>query len=125
MTQWIKWNEMPWEEVNENISRKMVMGDRVMMIMYRFRNRAVWQEEKHDAEQGGYIIKGRALLRIPDDDKELVLGPGDGYLIESDRRHSWRYVDDEVIFIDFFSPPRFELLEQKLAPKAAMASPEE
>lgn len=88
-------------------------------------SRGVWQEEKHDAEQGGYIIKGRALLRIPDDDKELVLGPGDGYLIQSDRRHSWRYVDDEVIFIDFFSPPRFELLEQKLAPKAAMASPEE
>ena len=113
---------IPWEEVNENISRKMVVGNRVMMVMYRFRKRAEWPEEKHDAEQGGYMIKGRTLLRLPDGDKELVLGPGDGYLIESNKRHAWKYLDDEVVFIDFFSPPRFELLERKFAPKAETGS---
>lgn len=36
MPYWIKCEEMPWEEVNEQISRKVVMGDRIMMVMYRF-----------------------------------------------------------------------------------------
>jgi quercetin dioxygenase-like cupin family protein len=100
---------LPWEEVKENIYRKVVMGDRMMMVLYRF-----------DApqEQGGYIIKGKILLRLPEEGQEMVLGPGDGYLIESYKRHSWRVLDEEVVLVDFFSPPRKELMKEKFAPDA-------
>lgn len=114
----IKWDQMPWEEVNENISRKVVMRNRMMMILYRFRTILEWPEEKHEAEQGGYIIKGKALLRLPGEKQEIILGPGDGYLIDSNKRHSWKMLEEEVLLVDFFSPPRRELMEQKYAPNA-------
>ena len=114
----IKWDQMPWEEVNENISRKVVIKKRMMMILYRFRTNLEWPEEKHEAEQGGYIIKGKALLRLPGEKQEIILGPGDGYLIDSNKRHSWKMLEEEVLLVDFFSPPRRELMEQKYAPNA-------
>ena len=118
MTDRVIWDQIPWEEVNENISRKVVMGDRMMMVQYRFDPNLEWPEEKHEAEQGGYIIKGRILLRLPDEAKEVVLGPGEGYLIESYKRHSWKILEEGVLLVDFFTPPRKELMKKKYAPSA-------
>jgi len=116
---WIIWEKIPWEEVNDQISRKVVVRDRMMMVMYRFRGFTEWPEEKHKAEQGGYIIKGRILLKLPDEQQEMQLDPGNGYLIESYKRHSWKCLDEEVVFIDIFSPPRMELMKHKYAPNVA------
>ena len=113
-----KWDQIPWEEVNANISRKVITGSHLMMIMYRFQPFQEWPPEKHAAEQAGYILKGRILLRIHDMSQEMPLGPGDGYLIESNKSHSWQVFDEEVKLIDFFSPPRHELLTHKYAPNA-------
>jgi hypothetical protein len=48
----------------------------------------------------------------------MLLGPGDGYLIESNRAHSWKVLDEEVRLVDVFSPPRNELIDHKYAPMA-------
>jgi len=48
----------------------------------------------------------------------LQLGAGDGYLIASNRKHSWQILDEEVLLVDFFSPPRNELIDDKFAPLA-------
>ena len=108
---WTKWDQMPWEDVIEGISRKVVMADRMMMVMYLFAPNQEWPEEKHEAEQGGYVVKGEALLRLPGEGKEMVLGPGYSYLIPSMKAHSWKILDQEAILLDFFSPPRKELME--------------
>jgi quercetin dioxygenase-like cupin family protein len=113
-----KWDEMPWEEVKDGIYRKVVMGDRMMMVMYLFPPNLDWPEEQHEAEQGGYVVKGKAVLRLPGEGREGVLGPGDSYLIPSMKRHSWKILDEETILLDFFSPPRKELMEEKYAPSA-------
>jgi quercetin dioxygenase-like cupin family protein len=118
MTSWTKWDRLPWEEVKENIYRKVVMGDRMMMVLYRFDAPQEWPEEEHEATQGGYIIKGKILLRLPEEGREMVLGPGDGYLIESYKRHSWKVLVEDVVLVDFFSPPRKELMKEKFAPDA-------
>lgn len=89
-----------------------------MMVLYRFEGNQEWPEETHEAEQGGYIIKGKILLRLPGEDREVVLGPGDGYLIASHKRHSWKVLDEEVVLVDFFTPPRKELMTEKFAPDA-------
>lgn len=112
------WRQIPWETVNENISRKLITGKHLMMILYRFQPHQQWPTESHDAEQGGYIIKGNIILRLPDDSHEVLLGPGDGYLIESNRSHSWKVLDEQVLLVDFFSPPRGELINHKYAPLA-------
>lgn len=112
----IRWDEIPWEAVNANISRKMAIGDNLMMTMYRFQPFQEWPPERHVAEQAGYVIKGKITLHLHNDSQEIQLGPGDGYLIESNKSHSWKVKDEEVKLIDIFSPPRHELLKKKYAP---------
>ena len=110
MPSWVKWEKLPWEEVTEKISSKVVMNDGMMMVFYHFRAHSMWPEERHKASQGGYILQGKILLKLPEQGEEIQLGPGDGYLIESCKTHSWEVMGDDVILIDFFSPPRRELL---------------
>ena len=114
----VNWHQIPWETVNEKISRKLVSGKNLMMILYRFQPHQEWPTETHEAEQSGYIIEGNIVLRLPDDGHEAVLGPGDGYLIEANRAHSWKVLDEEVLLVDVFSPPRDELIDHKFAPMA-------
>ena len=111
------WSEIPWERVNESIDRRVVLGDRLMMVMYRFAPDQTWPEEVHEAEQGGYILKGRIELSLPAQGEKHSLGPGDGYRIPSWTPHSWSVLE-ETILIDFFSPPRRELYQEKFAPHA-------
>ena len=119
MQYWIKWDEMPWEEVNPQISRRVVSRDRMMMVMYRFASGLAWPEERHEAEQAGYIIHGALELTLPAERTTVVLGPGDGYHIASMVPHSWRTLDEDALFVDIFSPPRTELIEHKFAPNAS------
>lgn len=112
----VNWHQMPWETVNENISRKVIIGKHLMMIYYRFQPLQRWPAETHFAEQGGYILKGKIILRLEDEKQELQLEPGDGYLIASNQRHSWQVLDEEVLLVDVFSPPRKELINNKYAP---------
>ena len=119
MPYWVKWDEMPWEDVNAQISRRIVIRDRIMMVMYRFAPGLAWPEETHEAEQAGYIIRGTLELTLPAEKTEILLGPGDGYLIPSMVPHSWRTLDEETVFVDIFSPPRTELIERKFAPNAS------
>jgi quercetin dioxygenase-like cupin family protein len=114
----VNWRQIPWEAVNDNISRKVVIGERLMMIYYRFQPFQQWPTETHAAEQCGYILKGKIILRLDDGKQELQLGPGDGYLIASNRAHSWQVLDEEVQLVDVFSPPRKELIHDKYAPMA-------
>lgn len=114
----VKWDQLPWEQVTENISRKVVTGKHLMMIYYRFQPFQRWPAETHAAEQNGYVVKGKIILRLEDKKQQMQLGPGDGYLIASNRKHSWQVLDEEVLLIDFFSPPRKELVNNKYAPMA-------
>ena len=118
MSAGIKWSEMKWEEVNDHISRKVVMKDRLMMILYRFDPHQVWPAEMHEAEQGGYVLQGKIELSLPLAREKTLLGPGDGYLIETNTPHSWKTLEEETILLDIFTPPRKELLRKKYAPNA-------
>ena len=114
----VNWRQIPCETVNENISPKLASGTHLMMILYRFQPHQEWPTETHAAEQCGYILEGNIILKLPEDSTEMILGPGDGYLIESNRAHSWKVLDEEVLLVDVFSPPRNELIDHKYAPMA-------
>jgi quercetin dioxygenase-like cupin family protein len=106
----IRWQDLPWEEVRKGISRKVALKDRLMLIMYRFGPFLVWPEETHEAEQGGYVIKGKLELNLPSRGEKILISAGEGYLIESNLPHFWKTLEEETILIDIFSPPRMELL---------------
>jgi len=118
MSTGIKWKKMKWEKVNKHICRKVVRKNHIMMVMYRLDPHQVWPLEIHEAEQGGYVFKGKVELSLPAIRKRIILRAGDGYLIESNAPHSWKTLEEETILLDIFSPPRKELLRNKYAPNA-------
>lgn len=103
------WDEVEWDNFHPQVSRKILMGDKFMMVMYRFNKGLTWPEEKHEAEQGGYIISGKVKSTI--NGISNILGPGDSYIIESNAPHISEFLE-ETILIDIFSPPRKYLLEE-------------
>jgi len=119
----INWSKMKWEEVNDHIGRKVVMRDRLMMILYRFDPHQVWPVEIHEAEQGGYVLRGKIELSLPLVRQKTLLRPGDGYLIPTNIPHSWKTLEEETILLDIFTPPRKELLGRKHAPNAEEGKP--
>lgn len=59
----------------------------------------------HENEQLGYMIRGRVVVNLPDD--EVELGPGDSYCFAANEPHSAENPGDEpAVGIDIFSPPR-------------------
>lgn len=59
----------------------------------------------HENEQLGYMIQGRMIVNMPDD--EIEVGPGDSYFLAANEPHSAENPGDEpAIGIDIFSPPR-------------------
>jgi quercetin dioxygenase-like cupin family protein len=112
----IRWDSMPWEEVKAGVRRKVVLADRMMMVLYHLGPRLEWPEETHEAEQVGHVFEGRIELYLPAEGTRTLLGPGDGYRIRPMERHFWRTVDDAVLLLDIFSPPRMELFQKAFAP---------
>jgi quercetin dioxygenase-like cupin family protein len=114
----IRWEEVPWEKVNEKVSRKVIMGDRMMIIMYRIAAGTVWPEESHLAEQWGYLLKGRLEFYVKGE-KNVIL-PGDSFFVESNVPH-FGHIAEELTSIEIFSPPRKELMGEGMgfAPYAA------
>jgi mannose-6-phosphate isomerase-like protein (cupin superfamily) len=50
---------------------------------------------KHEPEQCYYIIKGKGLIKIEDEEK--IVGPGDAIYIPSNKEHGIKNIGDEVL----------------------------
>ena len=105
----IKWEEIPWEKVNEKVSRKVFMGDRLMIMMYKMAAGLVWPDESHPAEQWEYLLKGRLEMHWKGENHVIL--PGESFFVESNAPHYGRIVED-MLSIVVFSPPRKELIEK-------------
>jgi quercetin dioxygenase-like cupin family protein len=64
----------------------------------------------HVHEQTGYLVRGRILLRIGDENHEV--GPGDSWCIAGGTAHGATILED-AIAIEVFSPVREDLLPDR------------
>src|SRR5260221_371575 len=61
---------------------------------------------RHDAEEGGVIIRGRLEITVAD--QVRILGPGDAYYFDSRLPHRFRNLgDEECEVVSANSPPSF------------------
>lgn len=109
MPQKVVWDDMDWEPVTDEVSRKVIMGSNMMMVLYKFAAGCTWPQEQHEAEQCGYVVKGK--VEFTSGGKTLTLTAGDSYMIESMAVHQSHFVE-ETILVDLFSPPRKTLMEK-------------
>jgi len=105
------WSAVPVEQVAEGIRRQMVVGDRVMVCRLTIAAHTVTPIHTHVHEQMTLVERGRADFFI--EGKRRTAKAGDVLLFPSGIQHGATMLEDEVVLIDIFSPPREDFLKAK------------
>jgi len=100
---------VPVEMLLGVVRRTLCSADRMTICEFTLDKDAVVPLHSHEHEQAGYVVSGRGLLQIGDEERELRAG--DGYLVPSNVPHAVTALEPSVA-IDIFSPPRKEYLER-------------
>ena len=98
---------LPEEVVTDKISRRMVAGERGMVVWWTMKAGAHAQAHKHPHEQIFWMLKGRMEFRLGDEKR--TCGPGDICVIPGGVEHEAYFPEDTEV-IDIFSPPREDFL---------------
>lgn len=107
--QHLNWDSIPVEHPAEGIERQMVIGERIMIVRFRFVPFLVTPEHTHPHEQMSLIISGRVRFFI--EGKERIASAGDVLHFPPHCRHGATMMDEEVVLIDIFSPIREDFLK--------------
>ncbi len=103
---WYRWEDLPREEVNDRLSRRLITGDRIMLAHVYLRQGCVVPKHSHENEQLTYILEGALRFRVGDDGaEEIVVRAGEVLLLPSNLPHEAHALED-TLDVDVFSPPR-------------------
>jgi quercetin dioxygenase-like cupin family protein len=98
---------LPWERVTDKIARRLVAGEREMIVWWQMKAGAHAAAHSHPHEQIFWMLKGRMEFRLGNERK--TCGPGDIAVIPGGVEHEAWFPDDTEV-IDVFSPPREDFL---------------
>ena len=101
--QHVKLAAVPVEAINPKMTRRMVWGERLMAALIEFKAGAVVPTHQHENEQLTYCLSGTMRFTFPD--REIMLRGGEVLLIPGNVPHGAEMLE-EVVEMDFFSPPR-------------------
>ena len=105
-----RWNDMPKEKVTDQISRRLVTGEKMMLAHVYLDTGAIVPKHQHHNEQLTYILEGRLRFWIGEQGEEtLDVGPGEVLHIPSNVWHKAEALED-TLDVDVFSPPREDWL---------------
>ena len=105
----VGWDEIDLEKVTELISRKLVAGDRQMLVQVYLKRGALVPLHSHESEQLTYVLDGMLKVRV--DGKDVVVSGGEVVRIPSGAPHQTEALAD-TFELDLFSPVRSEWLEE-------------
>ncbi len=106
--QHLNWASIPVEHPAEGIERQMVVGERIMIVRFRFVPFLVTPEHTHPHEQMSLVISGRVRFLI--EGKERIVSAGDVLHFPPNCLHGATMLDEEVVLVDIFSPIREDFL---------------
>ncbi|MBI2460557.1 MAG: cupin domain-containing protein [Candidatus Rokubacteria bacterium] len=104
----IDWEQVPAEKVAEGITRKMVTGERLSFVLWRFAAGLHVPAHRHPNEQIAYMIRGKMEFRLGDERRTLSR-PGEILLVPANVEHE-AWFPEETEVVDVFSPPREDFL---------------
>jgi quercetin dioxygenase-like cupin family protein len=105
------WSAVPIEHIAEGVTRQMVVGDRVMVCRLVLAARTVTPIHTHVHEQVTLVERGSADFFVEGQKRTAVAG--DILLFPSGILHGATMLEDEVVLIDIFSPPREDFLANR------------
>jgi len=108
-----RWNDMPKERVTDEIDRRLVVGERMMLAHVYLKKGSIVPRHSHENEQLTYILEGALKFWIGEDGaEEITVRAGEVLLIPSNIPHKAEALE-ETLDVDVFSPPRQDWLDKK------------
>jgi quercetin dioxygenase-like cupin family protein len=103
-----RWDEIALEKVTELLSRKIVTGDREMLVQAYVKRGCLVPMHAHQSEQMVYVLQGALKFLVGGD--EITVREGEVLHIPSGVEHQAEALED-TFELDFFSPIRAEWLD--------------
>jgi quercetin dioxygenase-like cupin family protein len=106
-----RWHDLPREELNPSIGRRLVTGERLMLAHVYLSKGAIVPQHEHDNEQLTYILEGVLRFFLGADGEEVVdVAAGEVLHIPSNLSHRAEALED-TLDVDVFAPPRQDWLD--------------
>ena len=107
-----RWDDMPREPVTEQLSRRLITGDRMMLAHVYLQKGCIVPRHSHENEQITYILDGALHFWIGEDGgEEVTVRAGEVLHIPSNVPHKAEALED-TLDVDVFSPPRQDWLDK-------------
>ena len=104
-------NDIPLEKVTDQIDRRLITGDRMMLAHVYLKKGSIVPKHSHENEQITYILEGGLRFWIGEDgSEEIVVRAGEVLHIPSHVPHKAEAIED-TLDVDVFSPPRQDWLD--------------
>jgi quercetin dioxygenase-like cupin family protein len=103
-----RWDEIALDKVTEMLSRKIVTGEREMLVQIYAKRGCLVPMHSHDSEQMTYVLQG--ALRFVVAGEEITVREGEVLHIPSNTAHQSEALED-TFELDVFSPVRADWLD--------------
>jgi quercetin dioxygenase-like cupin family protein len=105
-----RWADMPKEKVTDQISRRLVTGQQMMLAHVYLAKGAIVPKHQHHNEQLTYILEGALRFWLGESGTEVQdVRAGEVLHIPSNVWHKAEALED-TLDVDVFSPPREDWL---------------
>lgn len=104
-----RWDDMPKEQLNAQLQRRMITGDRVMITHIYLKKGCVVPRHAHENEQITYVLDGALRFKLGED-QQVEVRSGEVLVIPSNLPHSAEALED-TLDVDIFDPPRRDWLD--------------
>ena len=105
--------DLPQEKVTDKITRRVLIGEKEMIVWWSMKAGAHAAAHRHPHEQMFWMISGRMDFRLGGERR--MCGPGDLAVVPGGVEHEAYFVEDTEV-IDVFSPPREDFFRGAAAP---------
>ena len=107
-----RWDDMPKEQVNAGLSRRLVTGNRMMLAHVYLNKGCIVPRHQHENEQITYVVTGALHFWIGEDESEqITIRAGEVLHLPSMVWHKAEALED-TLDVDIFSPPRQDWLNK-------------
>lgn len=107
-----RWEDMPRERVTDQLERRLITGDRMMLAHVYLEKGCIVPRHSHENEQLTYILEGALRFWIGEEGaEEIVVRAGEVLHIPSNVVHKAEALED-TLDVDIFSPPRQDWLDR-------------
>jgi quercetin dioxygenase-like cupin family protein len=106
-----RWTDLPKEELNPEISRRLISGERMMLAHVYLEKGCIVPLHSHENEQLTWIVEGGLRFWLGDDESEVLdVLAGEVLHIPSHLPHKAQALET-TLDVDIFCPPRQDWLD--------------